>query len=193
MARKPKMYSRLTRNVGGVGTYSSLWLGPDHLLIVNSTGFTDSYARLQLSDIQGIFLTPSERRLWWALCWGVPAAFGGTVTLIDLLQHESAVFAPVFFGIGLLGLVWNHLLGAGCRAFVVTGVQTAKLSSLVRVKKARRVLARVQPLIVAAQAGLVPPAPPSMPATAPTVDPPAPPPVSTAEAEAAPEPPSANG
>jgi hypothetical protein len=43
---------------------------------------------------------------------------------------------------------------------VLTGVQTAELPSLVRFKKARRILAQLQPLVAAAQADLVVPVPP---------------------------------
>ena len=191
MARPPKAYTRLTRNAGGVGVYTSLWLGSDHLMIVTSTGYTDNYARLQFSDIKAIFLTPTNRRSWWALWWGVPACIGGVALLVALVSGETPVFSAIFFAIGAIGLGWNYYLGAGCRAYVVTGVQTAKLSPLVRLKKTHRVLARLQPLIAAAQAHLV--RPPAEPASASPAMPAGEPPVVALppipEAPAAPEPP----
>ena len=39
MAKAPNFYTRLTRNASGVGTHASLWLGPDHLMIVTSSGY----------------------------------------------------------------------------------------------------------------------------------------------------------
>ena len=61
----------------------------------------------------------------------------------------------IFAVVGGTGLLWNHVLGPGCRAFVVTGVQTAELPALIRSKKARRVLARLQPLVNEIQSSLV--------------------------------------
>ncbi len=155
MAKAPKLYTRLSRNMASVGTYQSLWLGADHILIVTSTGYTESYARLQLRDIKGFFITTSERRLAWGVTWGCFSA----VFLLAVIVNSGGPDLPYFSGGGLLFfgalLLWNHLLGPSCHAFVVTGVQTAKLPAMVREKKALRLLGRLQPLIEAAQADLV--------------------------------------
>lgn len=173
MAKTPQLYTRLTRNAASVGSYSSLWLAADHLMIVRSTGYTESYARLQLGDLKGIFLTASDRRMWWGITWGVFAVLGGMVMIVTLAGRGTPMFSAFFFLMGAIGLVANHLLGPGCRAYVLTGVQTAELPSLVRMKKARRIVAQLQPLIAAAQAGLtvraVPPATPAASAAGPAV------------------------
>lgn len=166
MARTPPLYTRLTRNATGVGSYSSLWLASDHLMIVRSTGYNENYSRLQLSDLKGVFLTATERRLWWGIFWAIFTVLGGTVMAIALVTKETPIVSVFFFALGVIGLVINHRLGPGCRAYVLTGVQTAELPSLVRFKQAQRVLARLQPLIAAAQAHLVvaPPAARAVPA-----------------------------
>lgn len=181
MAKTPKLYTRLTRNAAGLGSYSSLWLGPDHLLIVRSTGYHETYSRIQLRDIKGIFvLTGSRRvaggrRVFWGLLWGIIAAISGFVMVASFVQRVTPIFSVIFFVLGTGALIWNQLLGAGCRAYVVTGVQTAVLPSLVRIKKTRRVLDRIEPLIAAAQADLVTaPTAPSAPAP---LNPAPPPPV----------------
>ncbi len=154
MPATPTPYRRLTRDSAGVGTYSSLWLAADHLMIVRSTGYHESYSRVQLSDVKAIFLTKSARRIWWGVAWGVIAAPAGIVLGIGLTGREPPIFSTIFFLIGVAGLIWNHLLGAGCRAYVLTGVQTAELTSLVRINKARKVIAQLQPLLAQAQADL---------------------------------------
>ena len=177
MAHAPKLYTRLTRNASGVGTHSSLWLGPDHLMIATSSGYTESYARLQFRDVQGFFVTPSDRRFAWRISWAIPAISCAIVAGVSLLSHETPRVSGIIFALTLIGLVWNELLGPSCHAFVVTGVQTARLPSLVRRKKTRSVLGRLQPLIEAAQADLAvapaaspaeaavtPAAPPALPA-----------------------------
>ncbi|MEY2881813.1 MAG: hypothetical protein RLZZ15_4193 [Verrucomicrobiota bacterium] len=165
MARQPKLYTRLTRNASGLGVMTSLWLGPDHLMIVRSTGYTENYSRVMLRDIKGHFLTRNDRRTWFAATWAVVAGIAGIVFVVALVNRETPIGSPIFLALGVVGLVWNHLLGPGAKLFVVTGVQTLPVPSLVRLKQARRVLAKLHPLIAAAQADLVaaPPAPPPGP------------------------------
>lgn len=198
MAKAPKLYTRLTRNAAGLGSYSSLWLASDHLMIVRSTGYNESYTRIQLSDIKAVFLVAGGRRGWWALSWLIVFGWSAVFFILGLSGRDVPYVSGIFLALGTTGLIWNQLLGPGCRAYAVTGVQTAPLPSLVRMKKARRVLARLEPLVAAAQADLVlapaaviePPV-----ASAPATEAPAPQPLApvpaTAETpgEAAPNPP----
>lgn len=175
-------YQRLTRNAASVGSYSSLWLGDGHLMIVSSSGYHESYARIELADLKGVFLVPSERRMGWGIAWGLLALAFGVVAVVTAVGGSAPVFSGCFLLLSLGAGIWNHQLGPGCRAFAVTGVQTAKLPALVRRNKARRVLARLQPLIEQAQAGLAVPPPmtrppePPPPAAVPLVTESAPPP-----------------
>jgi hypothetical protein len=154
MAKPPKAYTRVTRNAAGLGSYSSLWLAADHLLIVRSNGYTESYSRVQLHEIKGFFLTPSSRRAWWGAMWGVVAAIGAMMLMSAIANGGNPAWSLIFLVPGVAGLVWNYSMGPGCRGYVVTGVQTAELPALRRMKKAHRVLAQLQPLIEAAQTDL---------------------------------------
>lgn len=155
MAAEPKIYTRLTRNAGGLGTYSSLWRGSDHLLIVTSTGYSESYARIMFSDIKAFFITPTGRRLWWGLAWGLIAAIAGIRVLISIGYREPPIISGIFLVLSALALGLNSWWGGGCRVHVMTGVQNTVLPSLVRTRKTRAVLAELQPLIMAAQADRV--------------------------------------
>jgi hypothetical protein len=161
MSKPPPTYTRLTRRTGSVSAYQSLWLAADHLLILKSTGYTEEYQRLHLRDIKGFFVVASGRRTYWGLPWGIMAAFSGIMMIYGFFTEESPVVSSILFGLSAIALVWNYLLGAGCRAYVVTGVQTAPLPSLVRRPKTRKILSRLEPLILAAQADLVSSAPAS--------------------------------
>jgi hypothetical protein len=159
MPAAPKTYTRLTRDTSGVGTYTSLWLAADHFLVVTASGVNESYARFDLRDVQGFFLTPTKRRLGWGLGWGGIAVTSLIVVLMSWGSRNGPLVSPIFLVVALTALIWNHLLGEGCAVYIVTGVQTAKLPPLIRMGKARKALARLQPLIEAAQADLtVPPA-----------------------------------
>ncbi len=161
----PPLYTRLTRATPAIASYKSLWLARDHVLVLNSTGYHEEYRRIQFRDIQGFFTTASERRGSWALFWGIWAGVSGLVMASGFIMESAPVVSGVFCGIGVVALLWNHLLGPGCVVYVVTRVQTQPLPSLVRIKKARKVLARLAPLIAAAQANLV-----AAPASAPSAE-----------------------
>jgi len=149
-------YQRLTRNHMGAGTYSSLWLGPDHLLLVTTTGYTEEYRRFYFRNIQVLCLEPSRRQLWWGLGLGLPAGFAA---LMVLLGSESPLAAAITGGILGIPFFWSLALGPGCRTYLATAVQTTPLPPLSRLRKARAVVARLRPLILAAQADLAAPPP----------------------------------
>ncbi len=155
MASAPKLYTRLARPALSAGSYSSLWLAADHLMIVKSNGYSEDYARVELRDVKAFFMTDSERRGWWTATWAVLAGLCAIIVVNTVSGREIPWISGAVLLLFLGGLIWNSVLGAGCRVYVVTGVQTAVLPALVRRKRAERVLARLQPLIAAAQADLV--------------------------------------
>ncbi|HXQ81909.1 MAG TPA: hypothetical protein VN775_11385 [Opitutaceae bacterium] len=156
MPKPPRTYERLTRPATSVGSYKTLWLASDHLLIVNSTGYSEEYQRLQLSNIRGFFTVSSDRRLLWYIPWGVMALFSALFLGNALYSGHRSVVSGSLLAVSAILLLWNYLLGPSCVVYVVTGVQTARLPSLVRRRKARKVLARLQPIIARVQAGMVP-------------------------------------
>lgn len=155
MARQPKLYTRLSRPAFAVGSYNSLWLGPDHLLLLTSTGYTDEYRRILLRDIQGIFLIESARHATWQVIWIAISLIFGFTTIASLLYRSPPYISVVLLALALIALGWNYLMGKGCKVYAITGVQTVQLPSLVRWKKARKVLGRLEPLILAAQKAVV--------------------------------------
>lgn len=157
MARKPKLYTRLTRSTAALASYKSLWLGSDHLLVVHSTGYTEEYRRIRLRDIQGFFTTPSERRNSWSLVWLFLGICSGIVAGASWSMGSRPIWSVVLLVIAAIGCLWNFLLGPSCKVYVVTSVQTVQLPSIVRRGKAKKVLARIELLIAAAQADLIAP------------------------------------
>lgn len=154
MAKALRSYQKLTRAQAGLGRYSSLWLGADHILLVQSTGYREEYQRIQLGDIQAILVSVSDRRQNWAIAWGVVGVIALLPLVVALFQYETPIFSAIFLGIAVVVFLINHLLGPTCRVSVVTRVQTTRFP-LVRRRKADKVLARLQPLIEAAQADLL--------------------------------------
>lgn len=147
----PPLYRKLTRMHRGVGVMTQLWLGGDHLLHVSSTGYTESYRRCYLRDIQSMLIVHTGRRTYTALTLLVLMAIVGVI----LRANNSGTGGyGLLAGVFLPLLVWNHLLGAGCRVVIVTAVQQERVPSFSRLPKTRRIIAGLKPLIEAAQADL---------------------------------------
>lgn len=152
-------YRRLTRPGSRSGfaipvwSSGSLWLGPDHLLSVESGGYTETCKRFYFRDIQAIIIQESKQRMSWNAILSVPLA----ASLIGLAHtprdNGVVIVCLVFAAFLLLFLLINNISGTGCICRVRTAVQIEVLPSLNRVRKARRVFAEIHPLIVAAQGG----------------------------------------
>jgi hypothetical protein len=158
MAAHP--YQRLTRARARAGfsvaivSRSSWWLGADHLLCIDTTGFTETYKRFYFQDIQELSMNVTNRRNAWSLVLGV---LSGISLITGFAIGEMALVVwLVISGVFLLFLVINVALGRTCRCHLRSAVQTEEMAPLRRVRGAQKVLARVRPLIVAAQGGLDP-------------------------------------
>jgi hypothetical protein len=145
------------KRIGGRGarrrqffTKNTLWLGADHLLQVEHTGYTEEYKRFYFRDIQSIIVQKDNRFLIWSLVLG-----GLLATCIALIiwiddQIGKIVFgwvaAPLF-----LALVINLIKGPSCYTRIKTAVQEEEVPAFRRVRKTQKALARVRELISAAQ------------------------------------------
>src|ERR1051326_4778766 len=75
-----KTYQRLTYArarsgfVASALSRSSLWLGPDHLLLVERRGYTEFYKRFFFRDIQAITIRQTNRHKVWTLVLSIFAA-----------------------------------------------------------------------------------------------------------------------
>lgn len=152
MARAEKEYRKLPGRGSRRGTfltYSRLWLGKDHLLIVDSNGFAESYKRFYFRDIQALTVTRTSRRAQWNIALGCGAALFGVFALAS--EEGALVFFAILAGLCVGGAIFNTVRGATCRVSLTTAVQSEQLPSLGRIPRARKILAQLQPLIRAAQ------------------------------------------
>lgn len=151
-------YTRLTPARSHLGGYSSLWMATDHLLSVQSSGYSDTYKRYYFRDIQGLLVEDSERRFYINITLGlVWAVFIGMMLLADGGWIPQAIFL-LLFGVPL---VINNVRGPSCKVYLVTQVQAVRLHALGRRARFERFVDQVRPLIEAAQADLVRPAAPA--------------------------------
>jgi hypothetical protein len=156
-------YTRLTRTRArafGVvyAARSSLWLGADHLLLVASNGYSETYQRFYFRDIQVLWIRRTDNWKYWGLAWGVLA---GLFALFSLVTADVAIgYRLIFFGgpafVFVALLLLNLAAGPSCICHLRTAVQTVELSALNRVPRARRAFDHLRPLIAGAQGELAP-------------------------------------
>jgi len=164
-----RIYSRLPGRARSLMGVSSLWLGPDHLLLVEGRGYTERYRRFYYRDIASIVTR------------NTPSFTVGIIALASLLALSTVAVAtasvdarPYVLVIAMLpaalALAVHVIRGPSCRSEISTAIQTAPLPFR-RWRAARKAIARIRERIaqaqpVAAPADEAPPAPAAEPAPA---------------------------
>jgi hypothetical protein len=154
MADSPAPYRKLPGRGSGVISIATLWEGDSHLLLVTSCPSGESYRRFFYADIQAMILRRTSR-------WKITNIILGLVLLaaaapfLATLQRpgETAVLvvAGIVAGLCAFFLLLNTLLGPTCTLYIQTPIRCEQLPIVRRERQARRVLARLQPLVTAAQ------------------------------------------
>jgi hypothetical protein len=145
MAGEPVRYKKLPGHRRGLINGSSVWLGPDHLLLVKSQRFKEEYKRFYLRDIQAIAIARygrfhlSTRALLLGFLWLIALAASQTYPLLTGVVWTSALI--------LVG-TWLYLsVDRSCVCRIYTAVSSDALPSVYRTWTARRFLAAVEPRI----------------------------------------------
>jgi hypothetical protein len=152
-------YRRLTRAksralFGIVSTTrSSLWLGKDHLLQIDTSGYTESYKRFYFADIQALVMCRTEHWLYQAVVFAALACFFALIGIFGGGPVIAWIFG-ILAGLFALCLLLDLTGGPSSKCYVRTAVQTEALVSLTRLRRARRTFDVLRPLITAAQGEL---------------------------------------
>jgi hypothetical protein len=164
MAKVEKEYMRLPgggMKRGSAGffavtrSYCRLWLAKDHLLLVDSEGgYSETYKRFYFRDIQAFILRKTKG---WAVGNGILATITGLFLVFGLSVSDvdgriALLVIAAIFGLILLA---NVLFGPTCTCHLKTAVHLEELPSLRRLRRARKVLARLKPLVNGAQGELL--------------------------------------
>jgi hypothetical protein len=135
-----------------------LWLAKDHLLSVDYQWYSEDYKRFYFRDIQAMIIrkTRTGRTINEVLtpltC--IVVALAVSLSIASGFDDGFAIFWWIIGAVLLAFLVANIIMGPTCKCYMKTAVQTEELPSLRRLRRTRKVLARVRPLIVAAQGEL---------------------------------------
>ncbi|NQU40668.1 MAG: hypothetical protein HQ523_11995 [Lentisphaerae bacterium] len=164
MARKTHNgYTRLAkgRRASGlvVATRQSLWLGEDHLLVVNNHGYTEDYKRFYFAQVQGVVLhqTPGGTLRMGLLLF---VLLGSTLTLLPgLIFGWPATMNWVtgsLTGICAALLLIGQVKGPTCSCTIHTAVQSHRLHALHRLRHAVPALQQLRECIELVQGPLDP-------------------------------------
>jgi hypothetical protein len=126
-----------------ITTRSSLWLGDDHLLCVETTGYTENYRRFFFRDIQAITLHKTNTYLI-AISILIPL----TLLFVFLaIIAVDPVGSAINGGIALLPgipMVVSLVRGPSCRCRIRTALQEDDIPALANIRKARAVIQRIR-------------------------------------------------
>lgn len=133
---------------------SILYLGTDHLLVIDTSGVSETYKRFYFRDIQAFLIRPTMMR-WLGL-----AVLAFVAVFLAALGLAIGGYEPLYWGtpagvMALFMLVY-YAKGPSCAVYLKTAVHTEALPSLNRRPRAERTLATLRPLIEAAQADIQP-------------------------------------
>jgi hypothetical protein len=131
------------------GLRTKLYLGTDHLLLIEQLILVERYKRFYFRDIQVITATKSVRWIVFGTIWGFLALLAA---LSFLVPNPIAVTVGIFFT-ALFGVAFVHniILGPTCIVRLRTAVQTHRVAPLERIRDFRKGMETIEPLIRLAQ------------------------------------------
>jgi hypothetical protein len=132
------------------GLRTKLYLGPDHLLLIEQLILVERYKRLYFREIQAITRANSARWIVLSVIWALFALAGA---LLLLVHHPVALAIGLMFTL-LFGFAFAHtiLRGPTCVVRLQTASQTYRIAPLERVRDFRKGMEAIEPLIRTAQA-----------------------------------------
>jgi hypothetical protein len=138
--------------------WRTLWMGDDHLLAVDSKGYSEDYTRYYYKDIKAVITRRTNRgRIWNGI---LAAALGVCLLALFTSLGDGAtpwtVTLTIFSAILLAGILVNTLRGPTCRCHILMPLGIRELPSLRRIKRVRKTLDRLRPFIGDRQGTIVP-------------------------------------
>ena len=129
---------------------SRLFRTDDFLLIVNSSGFSESYRRVYFKDIQSIQVLATRKRMYWLIGAGIGGGLLGALTIIAAVLDAPIgllVFLATLTAVSAIFFSLNLMAGPSCRCVVHTAVQSSRLRMVNRLAKVKKLLEAITPLI----------------------------------------------
>jgi hypothetical protein len=160
-------YRKLPGSRRGMFFGSSVWMGPDHLLLVKSQRFQEEYKRFYFRDVQAIAVADAPRfhisaravaiAALWLMAFGYCLLPGRASYSVNGFAYHPRIAAAPWMWLIAAALVaaWAFISAKGsCVCRLYTAVSADPLPSVYRRWTAKKFLALVEPRIREAQAAL---------------------------------------
>jgi hypothetical protein len=131
------------------GLRTKLYLGTDHLLLIEQFVLIERYKRFYFRDIQAITATKSPRWIVLGSIWG----FLALLSALLFIAHNpvSLIFGTLFTALFAFAFIHNILSGPTCIVRLKTAVQIHRFAPLERIRDFRAGMETMVPLIQDAQ------------------------------------------
>jgi hypothetical protein len=159
MSKAPKEYKRLPgrgMRVEGNRVFAisrsvcSLWLGADHLLLVDRIGYTETYKRFYFRDIQAVIIRKTKKAVVGNYVMTILALlFALWALAVDNLPGRVTLW--IICGLFVFFTLLNLWRGATCVTHIKTAVQTEQLPPWSRLSTAQKGMKRIRPNLLQAQ------------------------------------------
>ncbi len=142
-------YTRIPGKKGGLYRRCTLWMGEDHLLAVESTGYTEQYRRLYYKDVQAVILRETSRKRDLGILFASVAFLASLPALIHLDTFDSplSVAGILTSAACLILLLLNLYKGPTCTCSVQMPIAVHELPSLKRRKNVEIFLSLLKPRV----------------------------------------------
>lgn len=134
-------------------TPAKLYLGSDHMLVVQRKAFFEDHWRFDLKDIQAFVVSRTRWQTVWHITWSVLLSLV-ILTNVRMWRFELSLLIIELVFAGLI--LWNHLLGPTCLLHIRTAVQQRRLPCVTRLRRAQKLLDALEPAIIAVQGQISP-------------------------------------
>jgi hypothetical protein len=136
------------------GLRTKLYVGTDHLLLVEQLILVERYKRFYFRDIEVITATPSARWIVFGVLW----AFLAFLAALSFFIHQPFVIGAGIFFTALFGFAFVHnmILGPTCIVRVETAVQSHRVAPLERIREFRQRMETIESLIRQSQLPIAP-------------------------------------
>jgi hypothetical protein len=137
------------------GMRYDLYLGEDHLLLVEQLIFVERYKRFYYGDIQYISVAGSGRSVGFTIAFVLFLLFGAGLpsTLFLFGMHSAALLGIAVLVLAVFGsaLIYNLILGPSCIVQIKTATQLRRIPPLERMPTYRKQIIDIQQRILNAQ------------------------------------------
>ena len=140
-----KIYKKIPGVGTGMGSFqpaarARMLTAPDHLLIMQSTFFTEEYKRVFFRDIRYIDVQRTSGQEWMAVISAILTLLIALLYFVYLPVIAVVIFCSPF----ALWVIINIYLGPTCKCQINTSVQTLQLPAPRRVKKVPPLIAYIR-------------------------------------------------